>query len=208
MSVWASDREEKPTPAQGSEGFHEFLAWLDGGASETDSEGASYLRMRDRLVEYFDRRNCVDPDELADETLNRAARRLAEEGKIATDSPAKYCYTLARYVLLEYFRSSRAREIPLEDARSLQPNAPQFTEEDEKAVREGMLACLEKCTAELPTDQRQLVFAYYQGEQRAKIENRRRWANALGISVNALCLRAYRIRERLEKCVKRCTASS
>lgn len=208
MSVWASDRKENPTQAAGSEAFHEFLTWLDGGAGGSGSEGASYLRMRERLVEYFDRRNCVDPDELADETLNRAARRLAEEGKIATDSPAKYCYTLARYVLLEYFRSARAREIPLEAARSLQPDEPQFSEEEDKELRERMLSCLEKCAAELPSDQRELVFAYYQGEQRAKIENRRRWAEALGISVNALCIRAYRIRERLEKCVNRCTASS
>jgi len=56
-----------------------LLKWLDGGA---DSGGERYLEIRRRLVSYFDRRNCTSPDELADETLNRVARRLEEKGAI------------------------------------------------------------------------------------------------------------------------------
>src|SRR5262245_31590503 len=77
--------------------FHGLLRWLDEGA---DSDGERYLEMRRRLVLYFDRKNCRAPDELADETLNRVARRLEEEGSITSDSPAHYCYIVARYVLL------------------------------------------------------------------------------------------------------------
>jgi hypothetical protein len=36
--------------------------------------------MHHRLVAYFDRKNCSSPADLADETLNRVARRLEEEG--------------------------------------------------------------------------------------------------------------------------------
>ena len=54
--------------------------------------------MRHRLVLYFDRKNCAAPDELADETMNRVARRLEEEGTIQTEAPAKYCYSTARFV--------------------------------------------------------------------------------------------------------------
>jgi hypothetical protein len=57
-----------------------LLAWLDQGL---DSSGERYLEMRRRLVQYFDRRNCVHPDDLADETLNRIARRLEEGGSMA-----------------------------------------------------------------------------------------------------------------------------
>jgi len=62
--------------------FQQFLDCLDEGA---DSGGEKYLEMRRRLVSYFDRRNCASPDELADETLNRVARKLEELGRI-TDS--------------------------------------------------------------------------------------------------------------------------
>src|ERR1700744_4834640 len=86
--------------------FQQFLKWLDGGA---DSSGANYLEIRRRLVFYFDRRNCASTDELADETLNRVARRLAEEGAITDASPAHYCYIVAKFVFLEVIRSPESR---------------------------------------------------------------------------------------------------
>jgi hypothetical protein len=81
--------------------FSKFLNWLDLG---TDSNGEKYLEIRRRLVQYFDRKNCTSPDELADETLNRVARRLAEEGGISGVTPVHYCYLVARFVFLEYQR--------------------------------------------------------------------------------------------------------
>ena len=83
--------------------FHQLLAYLDEGSN---SEGQNYLDMRERLVGYFDRKNCLAPDDLADETLNRIARRLEEEGSIQSETAAKYCYTVARYVFHEYLRRS------------------------------------------------------------------------------------------------------
>lgn len=75
--------------------FHRLLKWLDEG---TNSDGQKYLEMRRRLVAYFDRKNCSAPDELADETLNRVARRLEEENVTDSETPAaKYCYIVARF---------------------------------------------------------------------------------------------------------------
>ena len=68
--------------------------------------GLKYLEMRRRLVSYFDRKNCATPDELADETLNRVARRLEEEGAIESETPARYCYIVARFVFMEYLRET------------------------------------------------------------------------------------------------------
>jgi hypothetical protein len=56
--------------------FDQLLNWLDGGRN---SDGQKYLEMRERLVAYFDRKNSFDPDDLADQTLNRVGRRLEEE---------------------------------------------------------------------------------------------------------------------------------
>jgi hypothetical protein len=81
--------------------FDALLNWLDQGIN---SSGKTYLEMQRRLVFYFDRKNCSTPDELADETLNRVARRLEEEGTIESETPAKYCYIVARFVFMEYLR--------------------------------------------------------------------------------------------------------
>src|SRR5690242_4388211 len=110
--------------------FNGLLVYLDAGSN---SEGQNYLQIRDRLVRFFDRKNCLTPDELADETLNRVARRLEEEGSIQSDSPAKFCYTIARYVFLESLRSNRSKEISIDDdVRPLVDNGGIETDEAEQ----------------------------------------------------------------------------
>ncbi|MBO0799876.1 MAG: hypothetical protein J2P31_13740 [Blastocatellia bacterium] len=181
--------------------FHRLLDWFDEG---TDSCGQKYLEMRFRLMKYFDRKHCPAPDELADETLNRVARRLLEEGAITDTTPARYCYSLAKYVFLEHLREVGREQMKLGEmltsARS--GEKPDIIEELEK--KELRLNCLECCTQKLDADLRELIFQYYSGEQRVKIENRRALAARLGISMNALSIRACRIRDKLEACVREC----
>ena len=93
--------------------FTRLLEWLDDGVSY---EGQRYLEMRRRLVLYFDRRNRSTAEELADETLNRVGRTLAQDGEIATRPPARYCYVIARFVLLEDIRRER-RYVQLDERR-------------------------------------------------------------------------------------------
>jgi DNA-directed RNA polymerase specialized sigma24 family protein len=178
--------------------FRRLLAWLDQGV---DTNGQSYLAIRERLLNYFDRKNCLHADELADETLNRVARRLDEEGgNIETETPAKYCYIVARFVFMESLRANE-REIVALDNVSRQANVMSNEDRDQK---EKMLECLDRCAAKLESSQRDLILGYYVGEQRVKIENRRSLAQTLGISVNALSIRACRVRDKLESCVKEC----
>src|SRR5262245_51894182 len=96
--------ERKTDWALSPSAFRRLMEWLDAGVY---SGGQSYLEIRQRLVAYFDRKNCATPEELADETLNRVARRLEEEGNITGDAPARYCYIVARFVLLEFFRHQK-----------------------------------------------------------------------------------------------------
>lgn len=170
------------------EAFRRLLAWLDEGS---ESEGRRYLEMRERLVSYFDRRNCLLPDDLADETLNRVARRLEEEGDIEA-VPAHFCYLTARFVLLESLRE------PGRDAKPLPEDLAAAESQDD-----GMLASLEECLRELTEADRDLILEYYQGQRRMKIDRRRALAQRLGISMNALAIRTARIRVRLERCVSR-----
>ena len=70
--------------------------------------------------------------------------------------------------------------------------------------KEAMLNCLERCTGKLEPRNREIIIRYYLGKERAKIENRRALAQSLGITINALSIRACRIRDRLESCVTSC----
>jgi DNA-directed RNA polymerase specialized sigma24 family protein len=179
--------------------FRRLLDWLDEG---TDSGGQRYLEMQRRLTLYFDRKDCQSPDDLADDVLNRIARRLEEEGTITTDAPPHYCYIVARFVFLEYLRGP---QIVGFEGRSVERPAvsPQDALEE---VREKELRseCLERCVKRLEPQHRALIVDYYSGQQRAKIDNRRAMAARLGITPNALSIRACRIRERIEACVRKC----
>jgi DNA-directed RNA polymerase specialized sigma24 family protein len=177
-----------------------LLAWLDEGIN---SDGRKYLEMRRRLVSYFDRKNCATPDELADDTLNRVARRLEEEVTIEGEIPAKYCYIVARFVFMEHLRNSRKAEELFDDTRLPSGYLPSETD-DAQETKEKMLECLEQCTAALERRSREIITRYYVGTGRRKIENRSVLAKELGITMNALSIRACRIRDKLEACVREC----
>jgi DNA-directed RNA polymerase specialized sigma24 family protein len=174
--------------------FRQFLDWMDEG---TDSGGQRYLEIRNRLVLYFDRKDCLSPEELADETLNRVARRLEEEGRISSDTPAHYCYIVARFVFLESLRSQGRNQ-------SLHGGFPAATSDEEKNEAEHRSICLDRCMQKLNSEDRRLILNYYEGEQRVKIEKRKSMAAKLGITINALTIRACRIRDKLEVCMRKC----
>lgn len=160
--------------------------------------------MRRRLVAYFDRKCCKTPDDLADETLNRVARRLEEENISEAQEPAKYCYIVARFVFMEYLRTSRQEDAL---ATGLSRSATEATTEFDQTQEERdiLLSCLESCINRLDIEGRQIILGYYAGKEREKIESRRSLAQTLGITSNALSIRACRIRAKLEKCVRECS---
>jgi RNA polymerase sigma factor (sigma-70 family) len=191
------------TPTQDT--FRQFLDWLDEGSG---SGGEKYLDLRRRLVLYFDRKNCLTADELADETLSRVAQKFQEKGEITNLSPAHYCYVTAKFVFLEYTRSAEHSHKSLEELPASGPTGGELAAaapaDSASADKERTLDCLERCLNKLAPDESDLIVTYYQGEQREKIRGRRQIAERLGVSANALTIRACRIRSKLESCVRAC----
>jgi DNA-directed RNA polymerase specialized sigma24 family protein len=161
--------------------------------------------MRRRLVSYFDRRNRTAAEELADETLNRIGKTLEQTGAIATKPPARYCYFVAKFVLLEDIRRER-RHVPLDESRyaDMPRENARLSPDEGLVVREQRLDCLDRCLQQLKTEQRELIVEYYADVRRQKIERRRELAARLGITMNALGIRAFRIRDSLMACVEGC----
>ena len=159
-----------------------------------------YEKLRGRLIRIFARRGCQFPQDLADETVSRVAEKLHEIAPTYEGDPARYFYGVARNVYLEYTR--RPKTVHLEESRS-------WTHDDDRDRfrKEEAHACLEHCLEELPRDERSLICEYYRYDKSAKIDHRKKLAEGLGLGLNALRIKAYRIRQRLQLCVMSCSKS-
>jgi DNA-directed RNA polymerase specialized sigma24 family protein len=172
------------------EAFDKMLAWLD---PNRDQAGKKYEEIRRRLMKIFTCRGCTEADALADETINRVTRKVETVAEDYKGDPALYFYGVARKVHLEY-----ARRKPVQ----VPPPTPPHAEQGDGVERE--FDCLELCMQRLTPDNRELVLQYYSEEKQAKINHRRLLAEQLGIALNALRIRAYRIRAVLQQCVHNC----
>jgi DNA-directed RNA polymerase specialized sigma24 family protein len=169
------------------EAFDGLLAFL----GPTREEGARrYEEIRRRLTKIFVCRGCATPEELVDECIDRVAGKVAELAPTYEGDPALYFYGVARWV----FRESLKKR----------PFVAPPPEPDPSEERERELDCLEGCMQSLPPEQRSLIRDYYREEKSARIEHRKTIAARMGIEVNALRIRAHRIRTDLQKCVTAC----
>lgn len=179
------------------DGFDTLLDWLD---SDRDRAGLKYESIRLRLIKIFTCRGCHEAEELADETINRVIARVAELASVYEGDPALYFYGVSQKVHLEYLRRAHSQPTNLPYTSAGQnKQAIDLTTDIEPEYE-----CLERCLEQLPTDNRDLVLRYYQQERKAKIEHRKSLASELGIAVNALRIRAHRIRMVLQRCVRDC----
>lgn len=179
-----------------SEAFEKLLQCF---SPDREEAGKLYLRMRIKLMRFFEFRGLSSPDEKVDEVINRVARRISE-GEIIFNLNG-YFFEVARLVYIESVRDPLKTSISLDEAPD--PPAPNPPDEEDKEAR---LSCLDHCLERLTTQNRTLILTYYQDERRAKINQRKNLADGLGIPLNALRIRAHRIRGFLESCVVDCLA--
>lgn len=170
------------------EQFDRLLNWLDRNREQA---GQRYEAIRKRLVKIFVCNGSKDPEGLADQTINRVARKVPEIESNYIGDPARYFCGVAANIFRESLRKDRLPAIT-------HPVPQQPDERYEHAYLR-----LETCMEQLTAQERQLVVTYYDHERNAKIDHRRRLAEEMGMSVNALRIRACRIRASLMKCVER-----
>ena len=178
------------------EAFDRLLRCL---ADEREAAAEKYLEIRRNLLKFFEWRGCPFPEDHADETVNRVARRLTEGEEIR--NPMAYFIGVARLLVLEIVKA-RARESQalgelgkVETLESVDPS-------------ETRLECLRQCLQGLSSENRELILEYYQGDKGEKIENRRKLTERLKVPVNTLRMRALRLREKLQDCMETCLASA
>lgn len=176
----------------------EFNNLLSALAPDAERAAHEYELIRRKLINFFLARQADDPETATDEVINRVARRITS-GEQIQNMPA-YFLGVARFYLKEIYKKNVRREI------ALKKNPPPTLVEPEIFADEPELltGCFRKCLEKLTDEDRRLILGYYLEEKSAKIDNRRLLSEKIGIGINALRIRAHRIRARLEICIKDC----
>jgi DNA-directed RNA polymerase specialized sigma24 family protein len=177
----------KRTPPS-QEAFEKLLAWLD---PDRDKAIEKYQKIYLRLVRIFAARGCAEAEDLADETVNVVTSRIDWLVENFVGDPALYFYGVARHIYQEWFKSKRPPPAL--------PAPPDNTEIEQRC------ACLEKCLKTVTSaEDAKLVLRYHEGDGQARITNRKKMAEELGISLNALRIRICHIQARLRPCIEEC----
>ncbi len=138
-------------------------------------------------------RGCTSPEELADETIDRVARRVVNIQDSYVGDKAIYFLGVMNNVHHEYLK---------------RPTMPRLPEPDNDVeVKEKTHRCLEQCLDKLSPNSHRLIERYYAEDKRAKIDLRKRIAAEFGIGPSTLRLRALRIRNKLQTCIEHCLVS-
>jgi DNA-directed RNA polymerase specialized sigma24 family protein len=171
------------------ESFESLLAWLD---PDRETAGQKYEVIRAGLIRIFVSKGLSDAEDLADETINRVMKRLAEIRDTYVGEPVRYFHGVARFIIREV---GRRKEVAVDEV-------PGFSVAPD--VHSNEYDCLLKCLRFLAAEKRELILDYYIYDGRDKIVQHQRMASELGITDGALRGRAHHVRGSLEKCIDQC----
>jgi DNA-directed RNA polymerase specialized sigma24 family protein len=169
------------------EAFDRLLAWFH---PDRYLAGEKYEVIRRGLVQFFEHRGCLEPTDLADETIDRVIKKLPEIADKYSGEQAKYFYGVAHYIYQESLRKPQI--------------TPAAVHQDDSVIAERKDRCRQQCLDKLSDEDRRLITDYYLKDKREKIEYRRKLAAQYGLTINALTVRAFRIRSALNRCLEEC----
>ena len=179
------------------ESLNLLLKNLDDDPSKAELR---YLELRSKLESCLGWKGCPESEApaLVDEIFDRVATKLLAGEEIKNiDS---YACGVLRFVWLEHSRKYK------EDAYGDDtPEVAVYMEQPEEP--DQRIACLRSCLIEIAPDDkdRKLILEYYDNEDDSKLKNKRKTlAEKFGVSMNTLKVRAFRLREKLEKCITEC----
>jgi DNA-directed RNA polymerase specialized sigma24 family protein len=180
--------------------FQTLLDRLDG---DPDTAAVKYEELRLKVAHLLRWRGSAEShaDELADRTLDRVAGKLAAGEQV--ENIHAFAAAVARFILLEHSRKNKLDAVG-DDLPEVAVE-PELESLDDPDAR---MKCLRRCVAtKFSDEERRLVVDYYDTEAEEKAKSaRRRLAEHFDITLNALKVRACRLRFRLEKCINDCVA--
>jgi RNA polymerase sigma factor (sigma-70 family) len=178
--------------------FERLLNALD---PDRERAGEIYVELWGKLRDFFGRGRCRESDlgRLVDEVINRLERKLGEGEPILNIN--SYAHGVAKNVRQDYFRKRMPEPLGVD------PPGILITENNDEA--DSRYECLEKCLADLNSEDRELILGYYDPQENEKNKDiRKRLAERFGISSGSLKVRATRLRDKLRMCIADCMQRS
>ncbi|HJT67128.1 MAG TPA: hypothetical protein VJ749_11775 [Pyrinomonadaceae bacterium] len=177
---------KREPPSQ--EALEKLLAWLD---PDRERAAEKYQHIYTRIVKILAAKGCWLAEDLADQTFNVVASQIDRLRETFHGDPALYFYGVARKIHQEWLKTLRPP-----------PSPPPGPDRPEIEYRCG---CLEKCLEKLATpEEAQMALRYHKGKGQERREDRKRLAEELGISLNALRIRICHLQARLRPCCEEC----
>lgn len=174
--------------------FEKMLDWLD---KDRDIAGQKYEVIRLRLIKVLNYRGCLDSEAIVDIVFDRVAHKIDLVSDKFQGDPARYFYSVANKVFLEYRRQPEMLEL-----------SPNISENNHQNHNEDNIQpeyeCLKKCLSILSDEKRDLIVEYYGNEKEEKVKSHKQIAENAGITPATLHVRIHRLRMILQKCVLKC----
>lgn len=180
--------------------FNEVLAWLN---ADREVAATMYVQLRHDLARIFLWNHCTDPEGLTDEVFDRVMGKVHNLRQTYEGDPRLFFYGVARNLIKENAKKVKTYA-SFDDAGVALHTRSQVDVDQNEESAYAREHCLQLCLKKLSTEQRQLILNYYALEKQAKIPHRLKIAEDLGLSVETLRVRVYRIRATLETCIERC----
>ncbi len=179
------------------ENFDALLLWFSPNREEA---GAKYEEIRNGLIRFFSFKGCSDAEVLADETINRVAKKFDQLDTNNKNKHITFFYGFASNIYREYLHKLNKREVQFEP--NIHSNTEIIYQPDE--IVEEKHHCLQKCLLKLSEIDRVLMIQYFSKEKSAKIEHRRKLAEHLHLNQGAMHVKIYRLKDILRGCVEKC----
>jgi len=177
------------------DGFRGLLARLDPDPTKA---WQAHEVLRKKLVAYFEYNHHLEAEELAEEALDRIAKRadLQTLGNVV-----EFAFGIARNLCKEHLRrASRRADIPDLEAMSDTENGNGNAEDAilARISEERQLRCFHRAIQSLSAEEREMVRRYYPSEDGDLEAQRLSLAADLSLKVGALRTRMARIKEKLQ----------
>jgi DNA-directed RNA polymerase specialized sigma24 family protein len=169
--------------------------------------GERYETLRRKLIRLFSWRGAQEPEQCADETLDRVARRLVEGA--AVPDVFGFCHGVAMNVLREHWRRSQREPLSLDGLPAARvpvtdPAVEARRQDESRGGKRGSSASTDASPRSTPRPG--TCSCAITRRRRVPREGRQRLAEELGVPMNALRIRVHRIRTRLARCIQGCLA--
>jgi RNA polymerase sigma factor (sigma-70 family) len=185
------------------DGFDEILEWLN---PNREVAATMYVQLRHDVARIFLWNRCSDPEGLTDEVFDRVARKVHNLRQTYNGDPRLFFYGVARNLVKETAKKVKTYASFDDASVKLRARAQVDVDEEEESAQ-AREHCLQRCLNRLNNEQRRLILEYYAMDEAGKISHRLRIARQLGLSIETLRVRVYRIRVTLEGCIERCLDS-